>query len=465
MPVGIGLDFGTSNSAAAWFDGTRLVSVALDDGPILPTAVHLDRKFHSLVGSTAIERYVEENRGRRVELVAELIGEAAGSVVGNSTGEDISRLQTQRTAVYGPPVDRTLPGRLFLGLKRLLGDPDIDRLQVFERQYRLVALLTPILAHVRERLEADLGSPLSPLRVGRPVNFEGHGAHRDADRDQLATSRLAEALEHAGLPLQNFAFEPVAATESYLWRAQLGGEGTALTVDFGGGTLDLAVVRYRDTAFQVLATDGLALGGDRIDRLIFAHMLFPELGKGEPWRRPVDGRDVETLFPFEEFESGLLNWQTTYLLSQNRTRAMVVDRLSRGGPAAPKFQRLLDLISYNYGYNCIQAIKGAKARLSGVERTEIDIPEINLRLPFSRAQFDAILTPVLAQLREHVLAVLARAGVPPQDISVVIRTGGSSEIVAVKNLLEALFPGRVVGHEPFTSVACGLALAAYKGFA
>ena len=94
--IGLGLDFGTSNSAAAWFDGTNLHRVVLEHGgPILPTAIHLDRAYAALVGGTAIDRYVEENRGRRVELVAELIGESASSVTGNETGEDISRLQTE----------------------------------------------------------------------------------------------------------------------------------------------------------------------------------------------------------------------------------------------------------------------------------------------------------------------------------------------------------------------------------
>jgi hypothetical protein len=35
--------------------------------------------------------------------------------------------------------------------------------------------------------------------------------------------------------------------------------------------------------------------------------------------------------------------------------------------------------------------------------------------------------------------------------------------VAVRRLLEELFPGRVEGHDPFTSVACGLAIANYSG--
>lgn len=465
MRVGIGLDFGTSNSAAAWFDGERLVSITLDEtavgpSPILPTAVHLDREYRALVGGRAITRYVEENRGRRVELVATVIGESASSVGGNEAGEDISRLQTDRHVVYGPPVDRTLPGRLFLGLKRLLGDPHLERLGVFDRQYRLVALLTPILQHMREHIAQACGAPLPPAHVGRPVHFEG----RHADRNAVACARLTEALEHAGLPLAQFGSEPVAATLSWRWRTQPPRGGLALTVDFGGGTLDLSLIRHDESRFEVLATTGLALGGDRIDQLIFASLLFPELGQGEHWVRPVDGREVDTLFPFGEFESGLLNWPTTFLLNQNRTRFMVADRLARGGPGSVKFQRLLDLISYNYSYNCFAAIKRAKAELSTREATVIDIPELNLRLPFTRAQLDAILVPVLASLREAIAQVLDAAKLRAEAVDVVIRTGGSSEIVAVRGLLEELFPGRVVGYEPFTSVASGLAIANYNGW-
>jgi len=458
--IGIGLDFGTSNSAAAWFDGEQLHRVRLEGGnPIMPTAIHLDRNFAALTGSPAIDRYVEENRGRRVELVAEVIGESASSVTGNNTGDDISRLETQRHTLYGPLYDRTLPGRLFLGLKRLLGDPDIERLSVFERHYRIVALLTPILTHIREALEQERSPPLPALHAGRPVTFEGRA---DA-RNGVAVARLTEAYEHAGFSIAEFYPEPVAATLSWLHGARHREEGIALTVDFGGGTLDLAVVRFDGTRFEVLATHGMALGGDRIDQLIFEHMLFPELGKGERWVRDVDGRRVDTLFPFHEFESGLLNWPTTFLLNQNYTRAMVVDRIARGGPGAEKFQRLLDLISFNYSHNCFQAIRRAKVQLSSDLQTSIDIPELNLNVPFSRAQLDAILAPVLARTRECVDTVLARACIAQGEINVVIRTGGTSEIVAVRKLLEDQFPQRVEGHDPFTSVACGLAIANFHG--
>jgi hypothetical chaperone protein len=458
--IGIGLDFGTSNSAVAWFDGSQLHRVRLEgSATILPTAIHLDRSYAALTGQAAIDRYVEENRGRRVELVAQVIGEAAASVGGNNSGEDISRLETQRHTLYGPLHDRTLPGRLFLGLKRLLGDPQIERLSVFERHYRIVALLTPILLHIREQLEREVAVPLPALHAGRPVTFEG----RAGNRNDVALARLTEAYEHAGFQVAEFYPEPVAATLSWLHGARRLERGTALTVDFGGGTLDLAVVRFDGPRFQVLATHGMALGGDRIDQLIFEQMLFPELGKGERWVREVDGRVVDTLFPFHEFEAGLINWPTTFLLNQNQWRAMVVDRIGRGGPGAEKFQRLLDLISFNYSYNCFQAIRHAKVSLSSATATSIDIPELNLNVPFSRARLDEILVPVLTRTRECVQVVLERACVTAGEIDVVIRTGGTSEIVAVRGLLEELFPGKVEGHDPFTSVACGLAIANHAG--
>ena len=60
--------------------------------------------------------------------------------------------------------------------------------------------------------------------------------------------------------------------------------------------------------------------------------------------------------------------------------------------------------------------------------------------------------------------VLDQAGLQPRDVDMVVRTGGTSQIVAVRQLLEELFEGRVVAHDPFTSVAAGLAIASYHGW-
>jgi hypothetical chaperone protein len=458
--IGVGVDFGTSNSTVAWFDGRQLRFVAVEtNSPILPTAIHLSKEYEGTTGSAAIERYVEENTARLVHLVPEILGQAAGSIEDDSPVHEIAELTTSRNVVFGPLIDHGLPGRLFLGLKRLLGNPAIERIFVFNRPYRLVALLTPVLLRLHEAVERELGAPVSHAHVGRPVNFEG----RDVSRNSLAVSRLAEACDHAGFRDIEFYPEPIAATLSFLWQRQLAGSGTVLTVDFGGGTLDLSVIAYSGTKFEVLSTEGADLGGDRIDQLIFRRLLFPLLGEGETWSRKIDGRTVETSFPFNEYEEGILNWAITHTLNQNRYKTRLTELIAIGGEASVKFQRLKDLINYNYSYSVFSAIKKAKAELSTGVATTIDIPELNLRIPFARAQLNEILAPMMNQLATLVHEVVVRASLPMNGVDLVVRTGGSSQIVAVRQLLEELFPDKVTEHDPFTSVAGGLAIADYNG--
>jgi hypothetical chaperone protein len=429
------------------------------DSPILPTALHLSREYVGTTGAQAIERYVQENAARLVQLVPEMLGSAAGEISDHSTDTEMTELETTRDVVWGPLEDQGLPGRLFLGLKRLLGNPRVDRLMVFKRAYRLVALLTPVLLRLREQLESELPQDFSSAHVGRPVDFEGS----DPERNELALRRLSEACAHAGFACVDFYPEPLAATMSYLWRHHELRRGTVLTVDFGGGTLDLSVVRYSGARFTVLATAGADLGGDRIDQLIFRRLLFPLLGEGETWKRRVEGRVIETLFPFVEYEEGILNWAITHTLNQNRYKTKLIEAIACGGPAAVKFARLKDLINYNYSYQVFSAIKRAKAELSIAESTLIDIPELNLAVTFTRTELDAMLAGVLHQLDALIQQVLERAGLRTQDIEVVVRTGGSSLIVAVRELLERAFPGKVTEHDPFTSVASGLAIANFRG--
>ena len=445
----------------AWFDGRQLRFVVVEtNSPILPTAIHLSKEYEGTTGAAAIEQYVQENTARLVHLVPEILGQAAGSIEDNSPEHEIAELTMSRNVVFGPLIDHGLPGRLFLGLKRLLGNPAVDRIFVFNRPYRLVALLTPVLLRLYEAVKKELRAPISQAHVGRPVNFEGS----DASRNSLAVSRLKEACAHAGFRAVEFYPEPIAATLSFLWQRRLTGNGTVLTVDFGGGTLDLSVIRYSGAKFDVLSTAGADLGGDRIDQLIFRRLLFPLLGDGETWSRQLDGRSVETLFPFNEYEEGILNWAITHTLNQNKYKTRLTELIAVGNEASVKFQRLKDLINYNYSYVVFSAIKRAKAELSTRDVASIDIPELNLTVHFTRAQLNEILVPMMERLGELVQQVVGRANLSMNGIDLVVRTGGSSQIVAVRQLLEGMFPNKVTEHDPFTSVAGGLAIANYHGY-
>ena len=74
----LGLDFGTSNSLAARVDGDGLRPLPLEGAEvIMPTATYLDRDFRSSIGQAAIDAYIEDNRGRTVELIPEVIGKSS----------------------------------------------------------------------------------------------------------------------------------------------------------------------------------------------------------------------------------------------------------------------------------------------------------------------------------------------------------------------------------------------------
>ena len=467
--VGVGVDFGTSNSVAAVFDGDEVTLVTLEDrsiestgaseheAEIMPSATYIDRALQTLTGQGAIDRYIDDNTGRKVELAPEVIGKAM-LAVGYAKDRSRNPAETMTVDVYGDAMtDTGMRGRLFRGTKRLLGKADVRRLMVFDHPFRLVALVTPILLRMREALTANVGA-IDHGCVGHPVNFEG----RDEYRNQLALSRLGEAYRYAGIAKPRFYPEPIAAAVSFLHVNPHAVGEHVLTVDFGGGTLDFCILRRTpDNRFRVVDTHGVGLGGDHIDQRLFRELLFPLLGKGERWRRPGEYGEIDTEFPFDEYEEFLVNWPVTYLLNQNRYTTAVKDCIEHGGPERAKFRRLRELIEQNLGYLVFQAIKEFKARLSHDEVAVLDVPEIDVDVQLSRGVFEAMIADMLVRIEQGIEATLARADLPRSAIDIVLRTGGSSLIPAVHRLLDGFFPGRVVDHDPFTSVAAGLAIADY----
>lgn len=463
--VGIGIDYGTSNSAAAVFDGKKVHLVQLEAHTvIMPSATYVDKDFRISTGQTAINHYIESNTGRTVELSAEILGEGR-TTTGQIGGGDLPEEGNTQT-IYGQSfVDAGQQGRLFRGIKRLLGSTT-PRLMVFDRAFRLVALITPLLLRIRKTIDHLLIEQLAITAqsnhacIGHPVNFEGSSK----DKNQAALKLLAEAYGYAEFSTQTYYPEPNAAALSYLHANPVSNEEAQilLAVDFGGGTLDLCVIKRAQSEFNVIATHGIALGGDHIDQVLFKELLFPLLGKGERWKRTGEDREIETLFPFEEYEAPLLNWAISYMLNQNKFTTPLMQRISLDDEASVKFQRLYDLIKNNYSYLVFQCLKELKAELSKKEFAQLDIPELDIEFSVSRVQFEGMIAEVLEKFSKSISYLLDKVKLERSDIGLVIGTGGSSLIPAVKLILEEQFPGRVIEHDPFTSVAAGLAIADYQ---
>jgi hypothetical chaperone protein len=460
--LGIGIDFGTSNSSVALFDGQKLAGVRLEpetDAPeVMPSALYLDRELRAEIGRAAIETYLLENAGRTVVLQAEDIGEitftvSEGDSIRGSEGGSITT--TARVHAF---TDREQPGRMFRGVKRWLGNSALERVQVFDARYRIVALVTPVLKHLAERATDAAGGAAPRVYVGRPVHFEGGSAQADA----TASARLAEACGYAGLDDATLYPEPVAAALSFLHARGAEPGSVVLAFDFGGGTLDLTLLRNSASSFEILATHGVPIGGDEINRRVYRDAVFPALGEGAQVWDAFHTRKLP--FDFRAFSDRLLNWPLAYELNTSANRELIRISMQAGGDAAIALRRLLSLIDGNHAYRVFQAIERAKLSLSLSEDTSIQVPELALELPLSRERFERIIEGVLSEIDEGVQRTLTLAGLEPSQIDVVVRTGGSSQIPAVVRLLERHFGDRVVEHGVFTSIAAGLAIAAFHEY-
>ena len=109
-----------------------------------------------------------------------------------------------------------------------------------------------------------------------------------------------------------------------------------------------------------------------------------------------------------------------------------------------------------------QEMKNFKAKLSTAEEAALDIPEIDVDVRLTRGEFEVLIGDLLIAFEAALDATLERDGLKAEDIQIVLRTGGSSLIPAVRNILDGRFPERVVEHDPFTSVAAGVAIANYQ---
>lgn len=457
--LGIGIDFGTSNSVAALYDGRAVQVIEFGAGKrSLPSATYLDSSLLAITGQEALDAYIADNIGRRVELAAVPIGHARVST-GSYDEQGLPQLAQSHLLFSAAQHDVNLPGRLFYGTKQLLSSADDTVMQVFNKPYRLEAVITPILLRIREQIEAALqarGAEPAPEHavLGRPVHYE-----RSAEGgDERAVRRLNTAGANAGFRDRELCYEPVAAALNYLQAQTERVPGTLLTVDFGGGTLDFCLFRDDRAGFTVLGTHGVALGGNHIDQLLFRKLLFPLLGEGASGRFFTADGFIDAHFAFADYAEQLLNWPVSYLLNQNRYLTPIREMIQHRGPETAKFQRLLDLIQFNYSYLVLQHIRAFKESFATQEEATLDLPELDLALTLDRAKFNALIAPAVAQFSAALDTTLIQSGIAADQVDRVICVGGSTQLSAVKAVLQRRFPGRVVDHEIFTSVAAGLAI-------
>ena len=448
--LSIGIDFGTSNSSVAVYDPSAPLRVGApnvrlleldahaNDRRVMRSLLYIPRDGEIVAGQRALDMYTEQNTGREVRMERRYLGEVKMTFSDMEVVKDAYAM-----------VDVNEPGRLFQSLKRFLAVTSFKKTDVFGTDYSLEELVATLAQQMVRAAEAALGSRISSLVVGRPVRFDD-----DDEKDRVALARLKEAWGRVGLDQVSFMEEPVAAAHHHASEARLVAGTRFLVFDFGGGTLDITVAEALGESINVLATGGVALGGDLLDSRIMETRIAPKFGRGA--RYQPEGLPV----PSHIF-ARLRTWQT--IVELNRPDRLEIIRGARNKSDSPRELAALEsLVTRNRGLELFRAIERAKITLSDEEQAEVRLQadEIDLAEGITRDEFEAAIGAQVKSSRACVLDAVRRAGVEPEEIALVITTGGSSLIPVFRNgLREALPNAELTAASTFTSVAAGLALA------
>ena len=323
--------------------------------------------------------------------------------------------------VGGPARDQavTNPRGTVFGAKRLIGRPfeslavqelrsafpyDIvpgpdgsAAVKLGDKVLSLPEVSSHVLAHAKRVSELFLGGPVTEAVITVPAWYN------DNQR-----SAVKEAGRLAGLEVKRLLNEPTAAALAYGFNRKL--KQKVLVYDLGGGTFDVSVLQLDNNVFEVLATGGdTFLGGADFDRRVVDHVLRV----------------------FEQVEG-------------------------------------IDLSGNVVARQRIQfAAESAKMDLSVIPNVVLELPYIterrgkpvDLRVPLTRDQLNALTQDLVDRTFAIVDGVLAQKGIRRQEIDEVLLVGGQSRMPLVQQAISAHFgkPPRK-GVHPDECVALGAAL-------
>ena len=413
MPaVACGLDFGTSNSTLGV--AGRLVPLE-GDSVTLPSAVFWDADgAPPRFGRAALAAYLE--------------------------GED---------------------GRLLRGLKSTLGSGLVqDRTRVGSRSVSFREVLARFIGQMKTRAEHAVGAELTQVVMGRPVHF----VDDDAAADLAAQQVLEDIAREVGFAEVAFQFEPIAAALDY--ETTVTAEELVLIVDIGGGTSDFSVVRVgplsagkADRSADILANDGMRLGGTDFDRQFSLAEVMPDLG----YLSPTKGG--EGTMP-RHYYLDLATWHRINTLYSDRVMADM-KALRHEIDAPEKLDRMIRVLDGRQGHALAIAVEGAKIALSDAEATRLMLRPVTggANPVATRERLDAALAASMDRVAARIGQVLAMAGTGPDQIATVFLTGGSSALPALRQVVaQALPAARLARGDDLASVGTGLALEAARRF-
>ena len=310
----IGIDLGTSNSAASVLIGGKPTVIPSAEG-----ASQYGKAFPSYVA------YTED--GQR------LVGEPA-----------------RRQAV-------TNPENTISAFKRSMGTD--RKFSIQGKQYSPQEISAALLQKIKKDAESFLGEPVEKAVITVPAYFD--------DNQRTATK---DAGTIAGLDVVRLVNEPTAASLAYGIDKQSDDDINILVFDLGGGTLDVTIMEFGDGVFEVQSTSGdTQLGGTDMDNAILKY-LADEFKKTDGIDLMEDDQAVQRLR--EAAEKAKIELSTTLTSQVN------LPFISMGADGKPhnlindlsraKLEELVDPIVKKCGTPIKQALDDAKMTRDDIDK-------------------------------------------------------------------------------------------------
>ena len=229
----IGIDLGTSNSAAAVVEAGKPIIIPSAEG--------------TTVGGKAFPSYVAFTKEGEL-----LIGEPARRQAVTNPERTITAIKRKMGTDYKVKINDPSTGST--------GSPQAGSGQV--KEYTPQQISAFILQKIKRDAEAYLGDRIEKAVITVPAYF--NDAQRQATKDAGAI---------AGLEVIRIINEPTAAALAY-GVDKTGKEEKILVFDFGGGTLDCTIMDFGEGVFEVLSTSGdTELGGTDMDEVLVNFIL------------------------------------------------------------------------------------------------------------------------------------------------------------------------------------------------
>ncbi len=344
--------------------------------------------------------------------------------------------------------------RFIQSFKSFAASPLFTSTQIFGKRFTYEDILSGFLSLLRRHAgEALEGIETLPVIAGRPVEFVGA-----APDPALAIQRMDASYARAGFPAMRYAYEPVGA--AFFFARRLTAEATILVADFGGGTSDFSLMRFRKTAQGGIAAEplghsGVGVAGDAFDFRIIDNVVAPRLGKGGSYRAGAK------LLPIPGHQYGqFAQWHQLAMLKSPKVLADL-RKLAKDAEDPDAIEDFITVIEMDLGFGLYRAVSEAKTALSSADQTELvfDMEGVKIREAVSRRDFERWIAPELAQIDAALDQVFAVSGLKPADVDQVFMTGGSSFVPALRKLFESRFGAdRLATGDQLQSIASGLAL-------